>query len=125
MTPPLSIFCVDLHACGYLIHDDLTPLIGGRYAAVVLQRHMQRLALVWRLPACIALMLISLKSAECMSSGAVFHLKGAAFVMRRNLNAEAAVHVIFMPIHTHGSEATDSGQFENIQHSFQPASNPS
>ena len=45
--------------------------------------------------------------------------------MRRNLNDEAAVHVIFMPIHTHGSEATDSGEFRKIQHSFQPASDPS
>lgn len=41
-------------------------------------------------------------------------LKETAFIIRRKLNAEAAVHVTFMPIHTHGSKATDSGQFVEV-----------
>lgn len=40
----------------HLLNYSLAPVIGSCYAAIVLERHMQRLALIWRLSACIALL---------------------------------------------------------------------
>jgi len=38
----------------HLLDNSLAPVIGSCYAAIILERHMQRLALIRRLPACIA-----------------------------------------------------------------------
>ena len=38
----------------HLLDNSLAPVICSCYAAIVLERHVQRLALIWRLTACIA-----------------------------------------------------------------------
>lgn len=40
--------------CEYLLYHDLAPVIGSSYAAVILECHMQRLALVGGFSACVA-----------------------------------------------------------------------